>query len=576
MENIIIIMTDSERFKITSNEYADLLIDYSLGVDLLSTFSGVSYNYINDQYAVAYLPVSNMTYNAVYKYSYTSIPKCYGILVSLDAEQNNSYYASSISNYDYTGRGVLVGFVDGGIDYRNPVFSYPDNTTKIVSIWDQSIESVNNYPDGFYYGTEYSREQINMALNSSDPLSIVPSIEESGQGTAMAGVAAGNYIDQTMSYIGTAPNAEIVIAKLKRAKPYLKEFFGLSEEDLCYQENDIMFGIQYLLEVAQKLQRPIVICLGLGSWQGSHKGQDIISRYISEVGELSGVAVVIGSGEEGNRGTHYYGEINSPDNYNLVELNVGMNQEDFTMELWGYAPNILTVDISAPNGDFVSRISYNLIQQNTIPIAYNNTIIYVDNRTQEPFAGDQLILFRFKKTEEGIWSFRISGTDLSSRYHIWLPMHQFISSNTNFINANTYTTISEPGNTVNLITVTTYDPVSLEIYYYASRGFTKVNVPKPDITAPGVNILAPTSNNLLLPFTGSSISAAYTTGIVARLFEWGIIDGNLPKMNCTFIRYILTSSAQRDSSIIYPNPDWGFGILNDNVVEEIKTGRDYF
>ncbi len=557
-------MTSPESFKISSNEYADLIIDYTQDQDLLLNYPDASYNIINEQFAVVYLPVSNMTYNAVYKFSYLSIPKCYGLMFSENLDTSTSYYVNTVN--DYTGSGVLIGYIDGGIDYRNPVFRYKDNTTKVTAMWDQSIDSIDSYPEDFYYGTEYSREQINIALNSDNPLSIVPSIEIGGQGTAVAGIAAGYYMNQDIYYTGTAPNAELVIVKLKEAKPYLKDFFGLKEEDRCYQENDLMMGIKYLLSVARRLQRPIVICTSLGSWQGSHKGQDYISKYISDIGELPGVAVIIGAGEEGNRNLHYFGAANDPNFSNVVDFNVGADQQNLSMELWGYAPDILAVGIIAPNGDLIYQTSYTIFQQDTAVITHNETTIYIDNRTQEPLAGDQLIFLRFMNIESGAWKLFISGTSLQNAFHIWLPMHQFVSDDTYFLNADTYTTLSEPGNTPNLITVTSYDPLKYEIYYYASRGYTKTNVRKPDVTAPGVNILVPVGENSFASFTGSSIAAGYTAGIIARLFEWSIVNGNLPGINNTFVRYLVTNSAQRNNLIEYPNQDWGFGVLNDNII----------
>ncbi len=562
-------MTPSESFKITSNDYADFIIDYIRNEDFFNNYRDVSYNIIDEQFAVVHLPVSNMTYNAVYKFGYLSIPKCYGLMSSENTDSN--YYIHRLANYNNTGSGVIIGIIDGGMDYRNPVFRYPNNTTKIISIWDQSIES-GSYPEELYYGTEYSREQINAALNSENPLSVVPSVEEGGQGTSVAGMAAGFYSGQNIFFSGTAPNAEIVSVKLKKAKPYLKDFFGLTAADLCFQENDIMMGIKYLLNVAGRLQRPIVICISVGSWQGSHNGENYISQYITNVGEINGVAVTAGAGEEGNRNLHYYGEVTDPDYYQLVEFHAGVNQQNITMELWGYAPNILVVGIIAPSGEFIYQTSYTLIPPDTAVVTYNDTIIYVDNRTQEPHAGDQLILIRFMNIEEGMWRLAVSGTNLQNGFHIWFPMHQFVNEDTYILNADTYTTISEPGNTPNLITVTSYNPRGDELFYYASRGYTRVNVRKPDIAAPGVNILVPAGENSFLPFTGSSIAAGYTAGVIARLLEWAIVDGNLPVINNILVRYLLTYSAMRSNSISYPNREWGFGILNESTIENIVTG----
>lgn len=558
-------MTESESFKIISNDYADLLVEYNGDFNVFSNYPNSSYNIINNRFAVLHIPVSNMTFNAIYKYGYASIPKCYGLTYSSSTSLEGSSYVRNIPEQDYTGYGVLLGFVDGGIDYMNSAFQYADNTTRIVSIWDQSIET-SNYPEDFYYGTEYSREQINEAIASSDPLAIVPSMDTNGQGTALAGIAGG-YYNNEIDFTGVAPNAELVVVKLKPAKPYLKNFFGIPCDKSSYQENDIIMGIKYLLKVALQLHRPIAICIGLGTFQGTHRGEDIISKYISSVGKIPGVGVVIGAGNEGYRRNHYYGEIIPPNYLNMVELNIGQNSTDFTMELWGYAPNVLTAEIFAPNGELIHQINPQFFQQNTIPVFYNNTIIYIDNRIHEPFTGDQLILFRFKNPEKGVWRFRISGSDdLINRFHIWLPIHEFISNDTYLLKSNTYTTISIPGNTVNLITVTAYNPINGELYQNASKGYTKSNELKPDITAPGVNIIAPSIDKNFASFTGTSIAAAHATGVAARLLEWGIINGNMITMDCTIIRYMLTYAAERSQEKTYPNPDWGFGIIDSTVL----------
>jgi len=86
-------------------------------------------------------------------------------------------------------------------------------------------------------------------------------------------------------------------------------------------------------------------------------------------------------------------------------------------------------------------------------------------------------------------------------------------------------------------------------------------MPKPDIVAPGVNILAHSLNATLVPFSGTSIAAAHVAGIAAQYLEWGIKNGNLPSMNSTIIRYMMAASVNRLSGETYPNPNWGFGLI---------------
>jgi len=555
-------MNAEERNRITSNDYADLLVQSGTDIDRFSLFQDNTLNIIDRQYAVIHIPVINMTPNSIYKFGYSAIPSCYGLLSSLDEDPSKINVIREVPDYDLRGQGVLVGFVDTGIDYRNPVFKYSNNTSRIISIWDQTIESENNYPKNFNYGTEFSQDQINLALQNVDPLSIVPSTDDIGHGTMLAGIAAG-FQDVEGGYMGISPEAELVIVKLKTAKPYLKDFYSIPAEAICYQENDIIFGVKYLAEVARRLKKPIAICIGLGTSQGDHGGRGLLSRYISDVGKTVGTAVVVANGNEGNRGHHYYGEINPAIGYHDVELNVATNDSGFSMELWGNTPTEFSVELFAPTDNFISSIPIRIGLKSTIELSYEDTSIIVDNQMKEPAVGNQLIIFRFKNPMPGIWKFRVSGKgDLPFTFHIWLPIVNFMKSGTLFLKPDPYTTIISPGTTRELITVTAYDHVTQKLYYYASNGYTVINEIKPDIAAPGVDLICPTINNQYVSSTGSSFAAAYTTGVAAMFLEWGVVKGNLPSINSVQLQWILIRGARRDPNLTYPNQNWGFGILD--------------
>ncbi len=554
-------MNQEERYKITSNNFADLIVDGLALQEILSIYSDVSINIINSQYAVVHIPVENMTPNIIYELGFEMIPKCYGLMSSTNYKSLEVLPTPTIPNGELTGQKVLVGFVDTGIDYMNPAFQYEDHTTRIVSMWDQTIES-DNYPESFFFGTEFSKEQLNSALVDEKPLSIVPSMDEIGHGTMLAGIAGGTYNAEN-GFTGVAPGIEFVVVKLKTAKTYLKEFFYLPQETICYQENDIMLGINYLVQVARKLRRPITICIGLGTSQGAHLSEGIFNNYLSTMGRLGDVAIVVAAGNEGNRGHHYFGEIDPYIGFSDVSLNIGNNESGFFMEFWGNSPNSFTFDLFSPTGEFVGRIPTVYEQQSTMQFKYENTIILADNTLEYSNAGDQFILFRFENPISGIWRFRISGLgNLLSSYHIWLPIINFIIPDTYFLNANNNTTITIPGNEETILTVTSYYTMNDELYYYASNGFTKDNTFKPDIAAPGVNVLAPTTGNQYMWSTGTSVAAAHAAGAVALLQEWGIIRQNLTPLPSAMVRSILTGGARRFPDILYPNPDWGFGILD--------------
>jgi len=124
---------------------------------------------------------------------------------------------------DLKGRGVLIGIVDTGIDYTNRAFRYEDGSSKIQYLYDQTI--IGNPPSGFFFGTEYTKEQIDIALNSPNPYDIVPSRDTVGHGTFLASVACGREDPDNPGYRRRARlgadcrKAEIGEKLLERAVP---------------------------------------------------------------------------------------------------------------------------------------------------------------------------------------------------------------------------------------------------------------------------------------------------------------------------------------------------------------------
>ncbi|MBH1940449.1 S8 family peptidase [Mobilitalea sibirica] len=564
-------MTFEERQRIVSEEYADLLISYSGDLSVFEDFEDATVHIVNFFYAVVHVPVEQITENIILERGYSVMPSLLGIISEASLEESGIIRLRNIPNFDLRGQGVLVGILDTGIDYTNPIFQYADNTTRIVSIWDQTIES-ENPPEGLYYGTEFFAEQINEALQSENPLEIVPSMDEIGHGTMLAGIAAGNEVPES-DFTGVVPDAEIVVVKLKPAKQYLKRFFRIPEEAVAYQENDILFAIEYIRNVAFRLNRPIAICIALGTSQGAHDGRGILSGFLSLRAEVPGVGIVVAAGNEGNDRRHYFGEIDESIGYDTVELNIGENEEGFSMELWGNSPGIFSIDITTPSGEYVPRIAARLDENREVSFIFERTIIYVDYQMIESQSGNQLILLRFSKPDPGIWRFNVYGRgDIDPSFHIWLPMGNFISGDTYFIRSNPYTTILSLGNAIVPITTTAYNIADDSLYQDASRGYTRTEIIKPDIAAPGVDILAPTLEQGFAPVTGTSVSAAHTTGVAAMLLEWGIVRGAYPRMSTVDLRMFMIRGARRNMDIRYPNRDWGYGILDVfNIFERIRS-----
>lgn len=563
-------MTPEERERIVSNDYADLLITYSGDVTILQSFEDATIHVINFFNAVVHVPVQQITNNTIVQMGYSVMPSLFGLISQSSIESSGITRIRNIPNFNLRGQGVLIGFLDSGIDYTNPIFRNADNTTKIVSIWDQTIFS-DRFPANTFYGTEYTSEQINEALQSEIPLSIVPSMDEIGHGTMIAGIAAGNEAPESGFY-GVAPDAELVIVKLKQAKPYLRDFFRVPRDVPCYQENDIMFAVDYLVNTAIRLNRPIAICIALGTSQGAHDGRGTLSSILSFRAESSGFGIVVAAGNEGNARRHYYGRVDPAVGYDTVELFVGEEEADFSMELWGDSPNVFSVDIQTPSGEHVPRIIPKLDENRDISFIFEQTTIIIDYQIVESQSGDQLILFRFSNPSPGIWRFKVYGSgDLPSGFNIWLPMQNFISDNTYFIRSDPNITILSLGNARVPITMTAYNSEDDSLYLNASRGYTRIGIIKPELAAPGVNIIAPMLDQTFAEVTGTSASAAHTAGIAAMLLEWAVVKGNQPAMNTLDMKIFMIRGARRDLEIMYPNREWGYGILDIyNVFDALR------
>lgn len=554
-------MTEEERFKITSNDYADFLVNYNQNMRTFDRYPNATVHIMNESNAVIYVPVSQLTARSISQYGYSIIPDLYGLNSVRSLEASNILKLRRLPTFNLRGQGVAVGIIDTGIDYTNPVFQHADGTTKIIAIWDQTIDS-EKYPPKYFYGTQYMADDLNQALKSKNPLDIVPSKDEIGHGTMLAGIAAGSEVPAS-DFSGVVPDSDLIIVKLKQAKKVIRDFFIIPEDVPCYQENDIMWATQYLIDMARSLQRPLAICIGIGSSQGSHDGKGALSNLLSIGGNFPGIVINIAAGNEGNSRRHYYSEIDASIGFSTVELSVAEGEAGFSMELWGTAPNTYSLDILSPAGEYIPRISESLRVSRDISFIFEKATISIDYQMVESSTGDQLILLRFRNPTPGIWRFQVYGRgDLKSSFHIWLPMGKFITNNTYFVQSDPYTTITSPGNSLIPITVTTYNPDNNNLYQEASRGYSRSNVIKPEITAPGVNEQAPTLNHGFVDITGSSAAAAHTTGVTAMILEWGIVKGNYKGIDSVEVKKFIIRGATRNPGLTYPNKDWGYGILD--------------
>lgn len=548
--------------RIISEDYADFIIEIGFREnEARQEYKDLCIQDIGYKFSAIYYPLSEINPISVGEDTYIAIPKLFGLMDTSAVEATGALRLQRVRGTSLTGNGVIVGFIDTGIDYTNDIFKNVTGRTRILSIWDQSDQS-GTHPQGIEFGSEYTREDIDRALQSENPYSIVPTKDTQGHGTFMAGVACGSE-DVENNFIGAANESQIAVVKLKKAKKYLRDFY-LIEENVqdVYQENDIMQAVTYLRNLSRRESKPLVLVLGLGTGSGQRSGGSALSQQLNDLGEMIGCCVVTCAGNEGNARLHYKGSVLNKE-YEDVELRVGEGTNGFTMELWGNSPDIISVAFISPSGEMISRIPARVGQSDMVEFLLEKSKIDISYSLVEAGGGVELIFMRFIDPTPGVWIIRVYGNNiLEGDYNIWLPIKQFIDKETYFLKPNPDITLTVPSTTQATITVAAYDNMTNALFTDSSRGFTRTNEIKPDITAPGVNVYGPGINNNYVRKSGTSVAAALVAGNCAQLMQWGIVEKNETQMKTNYIKNFLIRGAIRDRNIVYPSKEWGYGKVN--------------
>lgn len=550
--------------KILDENYYDLIID-----NIMVPYYNIGNNitYLNERHSLLHVLSGQEDICYLGETPYHRFPSIYTTTSTVSLEKSGVAQIRRNPSLALYGSGAIIGIIDTGIDYRHPAFRYNDGSTCIISIWDQTIQT-GTPPQGMSFGSEYTKENINLALQSADPLSIVPTVDEDGHGTAIASVVAGKP-NMEQGFSGVAPDAEFVVIKLKQAKSNLRRIAFVPDDVSCYGESDIMLATRYLLSVSQKLGRSIAICVALGSSQGSHDGQGSVSSYFDYISRFSQTCVAISAGNEGNSNRHYFGNISEAPYRTAFELRVGSQDSLFAMEVWPYSPSRLSIEIISPGGESTPLIYPRINLCERYDFVFNQGTLWVNNIIFEEETGEQLILLRFQDPVPGVWRFQVYNLEEEPfSFHSWLPSGILISEETYFLQANPDTTIVSPGNSAHTMTVTAYNQTDDSILIDSSRGYSRTGQPKPDIAAPGYELPCALPNNRYGTITGTGAATAHTTGIIALIFEWAVSRGNYTSITGVDITHLLIRGAYRSPDTRYPNNIWGYGQIDINGVFE--------
>ncbi|WP_291547276.1 S8 family peptidase [Clostridium sp. HMP27] len=499
-------------------------------------------------------------------------------LMQTQPQESANIYQFHVNPYlNLLGTGVYVGIIDTGIDYLNKEFMYEDDTTKILSIWDQS-DNEGTHPKGLNYGTEYNRAQINEAItiskNQGDPYRVVRQRDTIGHGTQMAGIIGARGYNKEI--IGAAPDVQFIVVKLRQASADAIDegIASISTPVPVYEGTDIITAIRYVSDVAKSLNKPTVIFIPLGTNCGPHDGNTIIERYIDEVSKVRGIAVVTGVGNEGDENGHTSGTLEKQGDRKVIELNMAPEQRSLVFQIWVRRPDVFSIGIVSPSGETIDRIPAKLQEVEQINLVFERSRVFVEYSLPEELTGDELILIRIENARPGVWQFVLYGDlVLDGRYDAWLPQKPLVREGTRFLNPTPFVTIQTPATARQVLVAAFYNQNTNAIVVESGRGYTRDGRVVPNVAAGGINAKTTAVGGGVTTISGSSVAAAVYAGACALLYQWGLVDGNDPSLFVGKMKTYFIRGARRRQGDIYPNPEWGYGQLDlERVFETIRAG----
>ena len=455
------------------------------------------------------------------------------------------------------GAGVLLGIIDTGIDYTKDAFRYEDGTSKIKYIWDQTLTgTIPINPPDMHFGAEFTQEEINEALNSENPFDIVPHKDTVGHGTFLASIAGGR---EDNRYVGAAPDSEIIMVKLKKAKRYyLDKYLVPTAQENAYESSNILLGVNYIMAKGLELNRPVAICIGLGTNLGGHTGTGLFEEYLSLISQKTHTCLCTPAGNESNAKHHTQGHIEKTGDTASIEVKSGEGAESLSVYFWYSGYDRMGVTVKSPTDEIVGRMPIRGGSSYRRKLALENSEVVVEYYLGESNSSVVKVI----TPTPGIWTITLQGEIiLDGEFHAWMPITGFIDPSVEFLAPTPNYTIVSPSTSFGTITCGAFNSFNNSLYISSSWGPTRLPRISPDLVAPGVNVggVYPTGYGTM---TGTSVAAAITTGAAALMLQWGIVNGNDMLMNTYRLRTYLVRGCSRTDGVSYPNNQWGYGKLD--------------
>lgn len=454
-----------------------------------------------------------------------------------------------------TGQGILVGIIDSGIDIFHPDFRNEDGSTRIAGLWDQTLTpavgSSQGPPKGYNTGVYFSREELNAILASGGK---APTVDVSGHGTHVAGIAAGNGRASRGENRGVAFEADLLIVKL-----------GSRRREGFPQTAELMQGVDFCVRWSLQSNQPLALNLSYGNSYGSHTGTSLIETYLDEVANIGRTTICVGSGNEGNQRRHAAGILEEGHD-RVIEFVVAPGEHNLGIQLWKQYVDSFQITLQTPSGAKIV-LSENL--EGTYRYVQDGTEILWYFGEPAPYSIQQEIYLEllpegvYTSIRSGIWKMILSPRNIvDGRYDLWMPSGSSINGETGFLVSDVDLTLTIPSTAGKTITVAAYDGNTGTYAPFSGRGFVCCHLVKPDLAAPGVAILSCAPGGGYASRTGTSMACPFVTGSAALLMQFGIVQGNDPYLFGQKVKAYLIRGATRLSAFQeIPNDRVGWGAL---------------
>jgi len=504
---------------------------------------------------------------------------------------------------DSGGKKVLIGIIDvQGFDFSHPDFLDSNNQTRWVSIWDQGDGARPSPTErGFDYGSEITQDNMDAAMagaaNAGVPAwALEPQSQTAvgSHGSHVASIAAGNRGVSRNAYIaGVLVNLPAEIAMDRR-----KSF---------YDSTRVAHAVDYLLNVAEHIKKeheldelPVSINISLGTNGGAHDASNGVSRWIDHRLTTPGRSVCVAAGNSGQEKPetpddlgfisgriHTQGRIESRGlNSDIDWIVVGNGFADISeneLEIWYSASDRFSVTVTPPGLDPIGPVNPREFVQNKK--LSDGSFISIYNELYHPTNGANYIgiyLSPFLKenpiigVRPGTCKIRLHGIEVrDGRYDGWIERDDprprgvvggqdtwnfpsFFAQNSNVDD----TSVSSLACGHRIISVTNYDEANDKINISSSQGPTRDERSKPDVAAPGTDIMAANGfagddDPTWIGMTGTSMASPYMAGVIGLMLEVA------PRLTAAQIQGIVQRTSQ---PLPGQNYEWandsGFGVVN--------------